>query len=303
MSLVFKFSNIDDYNSFNNHDTLHPLVNVIDFSKALPREWNGNKKVRLHFGFYCALLKQVKCGDLKYGKNYYDYQEGTLIFISPGQIVDVETDGKTYQPLGHALCFHPDLLFGSPLNEGIHKYRFFEYQINEALHISKAEKQTVLDCFNKIQMELDKGVDNHSSTIINANIDLFLSYCNRFYDRQYITREKANSGILENFEILLKNYFTSDAPIKHGLPTVTYFAEQLHLSPNYFGDLIKKQTGSSAKFHIQEYIIQLAKAKTYNTEKSVSEIAYELGFKYTQHFSRLFKEKVGHTPLEFRALN
>tara|TARA_R110002012_G_scaffold295491_1_gene492060 strand:+ start:12419 stop:13330 length:912 start_codon:yes stop_codon:yes gene_type:complete len=303
MEGTYRFNTVNDYNMLNNHKTLHPLVSVLDFSKAKPRDWDGNKKVRLYFGFYCVFLKQVKECDLRYGRQYYDYQEGTLVFVSPGQILEVETDGTVYQPMGHALAFHPDLIHGTQLAQSIDSYNYFGYNSNEALHISDHEKEVVLDCLDKINYELKQGVDKHSKKLITSNIELFLNYCDRFYDRQFITRDNENKGILERFETTLKNYFNSDAPQKIGLPSVSFFADEFHLSPNYFGDLIKNETGKSAKDHIQDHIIEIAKAKTFNTEKSVSEIAYELGFKYPQHFSRLFKNKVGYSPNEYRNLN
>ncbi|MBA4744515.1 helix-turn-helix domain-containing protein [Flagellimonas oceanensis] len=303
MKGTYRFNTVNDYNMLNNHKTLHPLVSVLDFSKAKPRDWDGNKKVRLYFGFYCVFLKQVKECDLRYGRQYYDYQEGTLVFVSPGQILEVETDGTVYQPMGHALAFHPDLIHGTQLAQSIDSYNYFGYNSNEALHISDHEKEVVLDCLDKINYELKQGVDKHSKKLITSNIELFLNYCDRFYDRQFITRDNENKGILERFETTLKNYFNSDAPQKIGLPSVSFFADEFHLSPNYFGDLIKNETGKSAKDHIQDHIIEIAKAKTFNTEKSVSEIAYELGFKYPQHFSRLFKNKVGYSPNEYRNLN
>ena len=303
MEGTYRFNTVNDYNMLNNHKTLHPLVSVLDFSKAKPRDWDGNKKVRLYFGFYCVFLKQVKECDLRYGRQYYDYQEGTLVFVSPGQILEVETDGTVYQPMGHALAFHPELIHGTQLAQSIDSYNYFGYNSNEALHISDHEKEVVLDCLDKINYELKQGVDKHSKKLITSNIELFLNYCDRFYDRQFITRDNENKGILERFETTLKNYFNSDAPQKIGLPSVSFFADEFHLSPNYFGDLIKNETGKSAKDHIQDHIIEIAKAKTFNTEKSVSEIAYELGFKYPQHFSRLFKNKVGYSPNEYRNLN
>lgn len=303
MEGTYRFNTVNDYNMLNNHKTLHPLVSVLDFSKAKPRDWDGNKKVRLYFGFYCVFLKQVKECDLRYGRQYYDYQEGTLVFVSPGQILEVETDGTVYQPMGHALAFHPDLIHGTQLAQSIDSYNYFGYNSNEALHISDHEKEVVLDCLDKINYELKQGVDKHSKKLITSNIELFLNYCDRFYDRQFITRDNENKGILERFETTLKNYFNSDTPQKIGLPSVSFFADEFHLSPNYFGDLIKNETGKSAKDHIQDHIIEIAKAKTFNTEKSVSEIAYELGFKYPQHFSRLFKNKVGYSPNEYRNLN
>jgi AraC-like DNA-binding protein len=252
---------------------------------------------------YCIFLKDVKCGDLKYGRNYYDYQEGTLVFVAPGQVMEIETDGKVYQPIGHALVFHPDLIRGTSLARSINDYNFFSYNANEALHLSERERQIVLDSFSKIEFELKQNIDKHSKKLIASNIELFLNYCERFYDRQFITRDNVNKGILEKFEELLNGYFSSTKPQNIGLPTVAYFAEELHLSANYFGDLIKKETGKSAKEYIQNKIIDIAKNKTFDTDKTVNEIAYELGFKYPQHFTRLFKNITGFTPNEYKSLN
>jgi AraC-like DNA-binding protein len=303
MERIFKFDTVAEYNALNNHETLHPLVSVIDFSKANPRSWGGEKHVRINYGLYCIFLKDVKCGDLKYGRNYYDYQEGTLVFVAPGQVVEIETDGQVYQPMGHALVFHPDLIHGTSLAKSINEYNFFSYNANEALHLSERERQVVLDCLAKIEFELRQNIDKHSKKLITSNIELFLSYCERFYDRQFITRDHVNKGILEKFEELLNGYFLSDKPQKYGLPSVAYFAETLHLSANYFGDLIKKETGKSAKEYIQDKIIDVAKTKTFDSGKSVNEIAYELGFKYPQHFTRLFKQRVGLSPNEYRLMN
>lgn len=303
MENIFRFNTVKDYNEFNNHKTLHPLVSVIDFSKANLRSWGGNKSVKLNFGFYCIFLKEVKCGNLKYGCNYYDYQEGTLVFLSPGQVIQIESDGKVYQPKGYALVFHPDLIHGTSLSKIIHDYNFFSYNANEALHLSERERQIIMDCFSKIEFELNNSIDKHSKKLISSNIELFLNYCDRFYDRQFITRDNANKGVLEKFEEQLDNYFNSEKPLQIGLPTVSYFAEELHLSSNYFGDLIKKETGKSAKEYIQDKIIDIAKTNIYNSGKTVNEIAYQLGFKYPQHFSRLFKNLTGYTPNNFRSLN
>ena len=303
MERIFKFDTVAEYNVLNNHETLHPLVSVVDFSKANPRSWGGEKHVRINYGMYCIFLKDVKCGDLKYGRNYYDYQEGTLVFVAPGQVMEIETDGQVYQPKGHALVFHPDLVHGTSLARAMNDYNFFSYNANEALHLSDRERQIVLDCFSKIEYELQQNIDKHSKKLIASNIELFLNYCERFYDRQFITRDNVNKGILEKFEELLNGYFSSDKPQKIGLPSVAFFAEELHLSANYFGDLIKRETGKSAKEYIQNKIIDLAKTKTFDAGKSVNEIAYELGFKYPQHFTRLFKSVTGFTPNEYRFQN
>lgn len=298
MSNSINFETVDDYNQFNNHETLHPLVSVIDFSKAHKR--TGSK---MYFNLYCIFLKDVKCGDLKYGRATYDYQEGTLVFVSPGQIVDVENKIDIYQPLGHGLVFHPDLIKGTSLAKSISEYGFFGYQTNEALHLSKKEQQMVLEMFADIQFELSRPVDKHSKKVITSNIELFLNHCDRFYDRQFITRENVNKGILEKFEELLNNYFSSEKPNTVGLPSVAYCADELHFSPNYFGDLIKKETGKTAQEYIQNKIIDVAKERVFNIDQSIAQIAYELGFKYPQHFIRLFKQRTGVTPNEYRSLN
>ncbi|MEI6748718.1 MAG: helix-turn-helix domain-containing protein [Bacteroidota bacterium] len=302
MERTFRYDTVNEYNDLNNHETLHPLVSVIDFSKAKPRSWD-EKNVRINYGLYCIFLKDVKCGDLKYGRNYYDYQEGTLVFVAPGQVMEIETDGQVYQPKGYALVFHPDLVHGTSLARSINEYNFFSYNAREALHLSERERQVVLDSFSKIEFELHQNIDKHSKKLIASTIELFLNYCERFYDRQFITRENVNKGILEKFEEQLNGYFSSDKPQINGLPSVAYFADELHLSANYFGDLIKKETGKTAKVYIQDKIIDVAKNRTFGTDKSVNEIAYELGFKYPQHFTRLFKQRVGCTPNEYKSLN
>ncbi|MFY0689782.1 MAG: AraC family transcriptional regulator [Cyclobacteriaceae bacterium] len=289
------FDSIKASNDFNNHPTLHPLVAITDFSKANPR--HGHK---MTFDIYAVLLKQVQCGDLMYGKNTYDYQEGTLMFIGPGQIVDVSNKTEVYQPYGKALFFHPDLLIGTRLAKLIDEYGFFSYHLNEALHLSNHEEQTISDLFSKIDEELRLPIDKHSKKLITSNIALLLEYCERYYDRQFITREHVNTGILQRFEEELVGYLNSEKPYTLGLPSVGYFADQLNLSSNYFGDLIKKETGISAHDHIQTKLIEIAKDKIFDQSKSVKEVAFELGFKYPQHFSRLFKKKVGLTPKEFR---
>jgi AraC-like DNA-binding protein len=298
MENMLRFNTISDYNAFNNNATKHPLVSVVDFTKAAPRQ--GHK---MYFGFYTIFLKDVKCGDMVYGRDTYDYQEGTLVFMAPGQVAGVNSNGEFYQPKGHGLVFHPDLIHGTSLGRHIADYSLFGYQSNEALHLSEKERNTILDCLNKIDDELEQSIDKHSKRLIVANIELLLNYCVRFYDRQFITRDHVNRGILEKFEEILNNYFETDKPQTIGLPSVAYCAEQLHLSANYFGDLIKKETGKTASEYIQSKLIDIAKEKIFDTNKTVSQIAYDLGFKYPQHFARLFKQKVGRSPLEYRSMN
>jgi AraC family transcriptional activator of pobA len=272
MDKLIKFDTVGQYNAFTNNETLHPLVSVVDLSKS-----DRRLNVRQNLGFYTVFLKEIKCGDLKYGCNYYDYEEGTLVFVGPGQVIGVE-NGEYYQPKGTALIFHPDLIKGTSLARHIQDYSFFSYDIHEALHLSESERKIILDCLSKIRFELEHAIDKHSKTLIVTNIELFLNYCVRFYDRQFITRDVAHKGILQRFEDLLNEYFQSDKPQTVGLPSVTYCAEQLHLSTNYFGDLIKKETGKSAQEYIQLKLMDVAKEKIFDKNKSVSEIAYELGF-------------------------
>ena len=306
MEKVFKFDTVSEYNALNDHETLHPLVSVIDFSKSKAWSWPAGKdikSIKVNYGLYCIFLKEIKCGDLKYGCNYYDYEEGTLVFISPGQMVEVEYFGENFQPKGYALLFHPEFIHGTSIGKHIQDYSFFGYQSNEALHLSERERKIVLDCLSKIKYELEHAIDKHSKRLIVSNIEMLLNYCVRFYDRQFITRDNVHKGILERFEELLNQYFQTDKPQTIGLPSVAHCASELNLSANYFGDLIKKETGKTAQEYIQSKVIDVAKEKIFDLSKSVSEVAYELGFKYPQHFTRLFKQKVGQSPNEYRSLN
>ncbi len=297
MADIQRFDTVSQYSAFNKNETRHPLVNVIDLAKSDPRY-----RRRLHFGFYTVFWKQVKCGDLVYGRGTYDYQEGTLVFLAPDQPIG-ENNGEFFQPQGYALVFHPDLIQGSSLGRHMGDYTFFSYESREALHLSEQERLIVADCFSKIEFELKHPIDKHSKRLVVNTIELFLNYCIRFYERQFVTRDTVHSGTVAQFDKLLIEYFATDTPRTLGLPTVGYFAGKLNLSANYFGDLIKKETGKSAKEYILLKLIDLAKEKMFEPDKTVSEIAYELGFKYPQHFSRLFKQIVGYTPNEFRTLN
>ncbi|MBX2926059.1 MAG: helix-turn-helix transcriptional regulator [Chitinophagaceae bacterium] len=297
MDDIINFSTIREYNVFNKNETLHPLVSVVHLDKADPR-----KLSRMRYEFYTVFFKQIYCGDMRYGLHHYDYEEGTLIFLAPGQVIG-QSGEEFYQPQGIALVFHPDLIIGTSLGQNIGNYHFFSYAVNEALHLSVQERKIILDCFAKIEYELQHAIDKHSKQLIVSTIGLFLNYCTRFYDRQFITREVVNKGILERFEEILDNYFSSEKPQNIGLPSVSWCADELNLSANYFGDLIKKDTGVSAQEYIQSKVINIAKVRIFDHNKSISEIAYELGFKYPQHFTRLFKQKTGVTPNEYRSLN
>ena len=257
---------VDKYNKIFGLETLHPMVSVVDLSQAT--QWPEHFKV--NYGVYALFLKNTKCGDITYGRQPYDYQEG------------------------------PDFIRGTALGQEIKKYSFFSYETREALHLSEEERNTVMDCLQKIETELQHPIDKHSRRLITANIGLLLDYCMRFYERQFTTRQESNKDIVVRFERLLDDYFESKAPQELGLPTVKYFAEKVFLSPNYFGDLISKQTGKTVSEYIQNRLIDRAKELLLSSSKSMSEIAYDLGFQYPQHMSRMFKRVTGCTPNEFR---
>lgn len=298
MEQLERIDTVKHYNDILGVDTLHPLVSVVDFDKMPTYQY-----FRRYMGIYAVFLKYINCGDMKYGCQSYDYEDGTLVFISPGQVYGIDSKGKEIKPSGRALVFHADLISGTNLGRKIKEYTFFSYETNEALHLSKKERLIVNDFFEKIAYEIDQNIDKHSKTLIVSNIELFLNYCMRFYDRQFITRNHANKDILVRFENLLLDYFKTNKGVLLGLPSVTWCAEQLNLSANYFGDLIKKETGSTALDYIQHKLIDEAKSRVFDESKSISQIAYELGFKYQQHFTRLFKQKTGYTPNDFRHRN
>lgn len=286
---------VDRYNEIFGLETRHPLVSIIDLAKSTTwptRAW-------FRYEVYALYLKNVKCGDIKYGRQYYDYQDGTIVCFAPGQITDLEML-PNIQPNAHGILFHPDLIRGTALGQEIKKYSFFSYETNEALHISEEERQTVMDCLQKITIELEHSIDKHSRRLICANIGLLLDYCMRFYERQFDTRNGVNKDIIVRFEHLLNEYFEGDAPQKQGLPSVKYFADKVFLSANYFGDMVRKQTGKTVSEYIQDKMIELAKEQLMSSNKTMSQIAYEIGFQYPQHLSRMFKRIVGMTPNQFR---
>ena len=297
MKEVIKLDTVDQYNRLFGLETLHPLVSVVNLSEAtrFPTHFTMN------YGVYALFLKNVKCGDIRYGRQIYDYQEGTVTSFAPGQVVEVDMP-QGVRPNAHGLLFHPDLIKGTSLGQDIKHYSFFSYASAEALHLSEEEKSIFTDCLEKIRMELQHSIDKHSKRLISRNIELLLDYCMRFYERQFITRSESNKSVLVKFEALLDDYFQSDKPQTDGLPSVKYFADKVFLSPNYFGDLIKKETGKSAQEYIQTRMIDIAKEMIAGTEKTVSQIAYELGFQYSQHFNRsvavngVIRDSGIHTP-------
>lgn len=297
MDKIKQLESVAQFNAERGQRVLHPLVSVLDQSRS-----TRIQPTRQLSELYIIFLKDIHCLPLIYGRNQYDYQDETLLFIAPGQVFGFDQTTADLQPNGWALAFHPDLIRGTSLGKHIKEYSFFGYDINEALHISERERQIVLECFRKIHYELEHPIDRHTRTLIVSTIELFLNYCVRFYDRQFITREHLNNDVLVRFEELMDTYFGSDKPHTLGLPSVGYCADQLNLSANYFGELVKKQTGKSAQEYIQLKLIEVAKEKMFDRSKSISETAYEMGFKYPQHFARLFKQHVGQSPNEYRLL-
>lgn len=297
MDKILNLDSVDLYNKLYGLETLNPLVSVIDLNKAT----SSVDLIRFNYGIYALYLKLEKACDIKYGRQTYDNQEGTIVCFAPGQTAETNPTTDKVQVNAHGILFHPDLLRGTSLGKNIKKYTFFSYEVNEALHLSEEERSIVMDCLKIIRMELEHGVDKHSKTLLVNHIELLLNYCMRFYERQFITRGKTNRDVLTRFENLLDEYFESTLAEQDGLPTVKYFADKLCLSSNYFGDMFKKETGKSPQEYIQEKVIELAKERISGTADTVSQIAYSLGFQYPQHFCRLFKKRVGYTPSEYRA--
>lgn len=286
---------IEEYNRILGIDTPHPLVSVINLDESRPM-----RHMRHTFSFYVVFLKDEKNCELIYGRQKYDYSKGSVVCLAPGQVIGIEDTGEDFQPHGWALCFHPDLVKGTSLAANMREYTYFSYEVNEALHLSQNEREIFVDCLKKIKLELGNGEDWLSRRLITTNIELLLDYCLRFYQRQFVTRRNSNNDVLVRFEKLLDDYFASGRQIDTGFPTVKWCAGELCLSPNYFGDLVKKETGKTAQEHIQLKLIDLAKDMLVNPALTISQISYKLGFQYPQHFSRLFKKITGSTPNQYR---
>lgn len=276
----------------------HPLISVIDHTDFYALRPKDSALYR--FGFYTISCKRFE-GLLHYGKGQYDFKEGSLLFTAPGQVIGTGPDVKVDE--GWALFIHPDLLHGTSLGMKMHEYSFFQYEVNEALHISEEEKQILKDCLDKIVREYSQHIDKHTQGVIVSNIELLLNYCNRFYDRQFYTRAKVNADVIQRFERLVKEYFSQPNLIEAGLPAVSYFASRLNLSAGYLSDLLQKFTGKTTQEHIHLELVERAKSLLWSTEKPISEIAYELGFEHPSHFAKLFKAKTGKSPRGFRELN
>ncbi len=278
----------------------HPLISVIDFEKI--KNSYENNSTNWVFDFYSIALKRNYGAKIKYGQQEYDFDEGVLFFISPGQVFSIEVDkNKASKITGWMLLIHPDFLWNTSLAKTIKKYEYFDYATNEALFVSEKEENTITKVLQNIQQEYRSNMDPFSQDIIVAQLELLFSYSDRFYHRQFLTRKIANHTILERLEAVLKDYFESNSAINKGLPTVQQISETLNISPNYLSAVLKTITGQSTQQHIHEKLIEKAKDRLSSTELSVSEIAYELGFEFPQSFSKLFKSKTSVSPLEFRA--
>lgn len=299
MDQLLDLKSVDQYNDLYGLETLHPLITVVDLTKAT----KSVNHIRMNYGLYALYLKENKSCEIIYGRKPYDYQEGTIVCFAPGQTATLDTLENEVKPKAYGILFHPDLIRGTSLGKTIKKYTFFSYAVSEALHLSEQEKEIVLDCLKKIRIELEHAIDKHSRELIAMNIELLLNYCMRFYERQFVMRSDAGRDALTGFERSLDEYFQNTSLLQDGLPSVKYFADKACLSANYFGDMIKKETGKTPVEHIQNKVIELAKERIVGTDETISQISYGLGFQYPQHLCRLFKKRVGCTPNEYRIRN
>ena len=296
MENILEMPSVKDYNDNLGVATLHPLVSVVDMS-----ELECIRHSLKHFGFYCIILKHLGCGDVTYGRSAYDYNDGSLVFVAPNQMAGAN-DGKiSYNTKGWILMFHPDLLRNTYLEHSMNRYTFFDYSSNEALHLSEQEREIIIGYLCNIRRELHHPTDDYTNRNIILNIEALLNNCMRFYERQFISRKNENNKIMEQLTYLLEEYLLSGKSQQYGLPTVAWCADNLHLSSNYFGDLVKKYSGRTAQEYIKSTIVDYAKLLLANNSYQVNEIAYKLGFKYPQHFSRLFKHIEGVSPSQYRS--
>lgn len=284
-------STVEVYNKLYGLPTHHPLVTAVDLKEATKlvndADWN--------YGLYAVFLKNNKACQIRYGHRECDYGSGMVVTFSPGAQVTINYTDEELSPDVVGVLFHPDLIYGTILGEKINQYGFFHYSQREALHLSEPEREMFIECMNRIRREVKYPIDSHSADLISANIQLLLEYLNRFYDRQFITRHRINSGLVADFEKNLQDY-----QFKDGIPTVAYFAGKANLTPGYFGDLVKRELGITAQDVISNHIIRLAKQRLAATDDDVAIIAYDLGFQYPQHFARLFKNVTGQSPTQYR---
>lgn len=288
-----KIKNVSDYSRYLGHTDRHPLVSIINYAEVSPIRHSLNS-----YSVYGIFFHDQQDIDLTYGCGKYDYKSGTVICVAPGQIGGKEDNGERVMLTGWALLFHPDLLRGTPLSKNIKQYTFFDYRVHEALHMTDEEHDIFVSLMQQMSNELQKPHDELQNAILIAYIELVLNFCQRFYNRQFTTRKLENSDILMKFDNLLNDYYEKNIQLTLGLPTVQYCADKLCMSPNYFGDVIKKTTGDTASNYIRQYVIQRVKNEL-ATGASIMQVADDLGFKYPQHLSRMFKQQTGITPSEY----
>ncbi len=293
MSKIMKIKNVSDYSRYLGHTDRHPLVSVINYAEVSPIRHSLNS-----YSVYGIFFHDQQDIDLTYGCGKYDYKSGTVICVAPGQIGGKEDNGERVMLTGWALLFHPDLLRGTTLSKNIKQYTFFDYRVHEALHMTDEEHDIFVSLMQQIRNELQKPHDELQNAILIAYIELVLNFCQRFYNRQFTTRKLENSDILMKFNNLLNDYYEKNTQLTLGLPTVQYCADKLCMSSNYFGDVIKKTTGDTASNYIRQHVIQRVKNEL-ATGASIVQVADDLGFKYPQHLSRMFKQQTGITPSEY----
>lgn len=286
---------VQQFNDYYGIETTHPLVNVIHYKH--PQQLQEHL---VNYGIYALFLKENKGCQISYGRTKYDFDEMTVTSFAPGQSVHVQPYPGVKYPKWTALVFHPDLLARTSLGKNMSKYEFFSYTSNEALHLSAAEIVIFRDVLNMIEQELTHPIDKHSRHLIVSNIELLLNYCLRFYDRQFVTREEINHSVVKKFEQLLKEYISTQAQ-HQGLPTVAYFANKCCLSNGYFGELVRVETGRTAKDIIASHMINAAKEMLNNNSLNINQVSQMLGFEYPQHFVRFFKAHTGKTPSQYRS--
>jgi AraC-like DNA-binding protein len=289
------------HTSFGLEKPLHPLITII---RKWPEVAFDFSNVKITSDLYLLSMKgKIKGTTFRYGKNSYDFEEGTLVFLAPNQVASFSDPIEELDDSGWTIMFHPDLIRKSELVRTIKAFSFFNYETNEALHVSEKEKQSLLELVEKIHLELHQNIDKHSQDLIIQNLETILKYSNRYYDRQFYTRTNLNKDFIVRFVQYLEDYFSSEDLISKGIPNLTECGKALNMSGSYLSDLLKLETGRSAKDHIHSYIIEKAKTTLLNKGVSVSEVAYNLGFEYPQHFSKLFKSKTGMSPTEYLNLN
>jgi AraC-like DNA-binding protein len=278
----------------------HPLITILDTQKLA----YGQETVGMRFSsdLYCIALKDASCG-IDYGRNAYDFDDGVLIFTAPNQIITVNKPQELNQVKGWMLYFHPDLIRNTPLGLKMDSYNYFNYEVHEALHLSENEQNTLHQIVELVQNEIQERIDNHSQQVLVSNIELLLNYSRRFYERQFNTRSASSIDIVSKVELLLKNYYLENQLIENGQPNIQYLADKCNLSPSYLSDLLTKETGRSSKDNINDFLVDKAKHLLLSSSDSISGIAYTLGFNYPHYFGRLFKQKTGKTPQEYRQVN